>query len=135
MGAYGPDWAVRAPLLAPVLGLPMPDSNLTRSLDPQARAELLLAAEELAGRLESALDAATQTWQSEEPAGEDQPAVPPASLATLRRRYHELGASNPFAAEEYEELKARLESLEAQRSDLESAIAGARELIAELDSR
>jgi class 3 adenylate cyclase/tetratricopeptide (TPR) repeat protein len=41
MGAYGPDWAVRAPLLAPVLGLPMPDSNLTRSLDPRTRAELL----------------------------------------------------------------------------------------------
>jgi predicted ATPase/class 3 adenylate cyclase len=41
MAAYGPDWAQRAPLLAPVLGLPMPDSNLTRSLDPQARAELL----------------------------------------------------------------------------------------------
>ena len=31
----------RAPLLAPVLDLPMPDSELTASLDPQARAELL----------------------------------------------------------------------------------------------
>jgi chromosome segregation protein len=91
-----------------------------------------VAEEELAVRLESALDAATLAWQSAEAAGEDQPVAPPASLATLRRRYHELGASNPFAAEEYEELKARLESLEAQRSDLESAIAGARELIAEL---
>jgi tetratricopeptide (TPR) repeat protein len=41
MAAYGPDWAERAPLLAPVLGLAMPDSRLTRSLDPETRAELL----------------------------------------------------------------------------------------------
>jgi class 3 adenylate cyclase/predicted ATPase len=41
MAAYGPDWAERAPLLAPVLGMAMPDSSLTGSLDPQARAELL----------------------------------------------------------------------------------------------
>jgi class 3 adenylate cyclase/tetratricopeptide (TPR) repeat protein len=41
MAAYGPDWAERAPLLAPVLGIAMPDSNLTRPLEPQARAELL----------------------------------------------------------------------------------------------
>ena len=41
MAAYGPDWAERAPLLAPILGMALPDSNLTRSLDPQARAELL----------------------------------------------------------------------------------------------
>jgi predicted ATPase/class 3 adenylate cyclase len=41
MAAYGPDWAERAPLLAPVLGMTMPDSSLTRSLDPQVRAERL----------------------------------------------------------------------------------------------
>jgi class 3 adenylate cyclase/tetratricopeptide (TPR) repeat protein len=41
MAAYGADWPERAPLLAPVLGLAMPESNLTRSLDPQTRAELL----------------------------------------------------------------------------------------------
>jgi predicted ATPase/class 3 adenylate cyclase len=41
MAAYGPDWAERAPLLAPVLGLRLPDSGLTGQLDPQARAELL----------------------------------------------------------------------------------------------
>jgi predicted ATPase/class 3 adenylate cyclase len=41
MDAYGPDWAERAPLLAPLLGLAMPDSRLTRSLDPETRAELL----------------------------------------------------------------------------------------------
>jgi class 3 adenylate cyclase/tetratricopeptide (TPR) repeat protein len=41
MAAYGPDWAERAPLLAPVLGMAIPDSNLTRPLEPQTRAELL----------------------------------------------------------------------------------------------
>jgi class 3 adenylate cyclase/tetratricopeptide (TPR) repeat protein len=41
MAAYAPDWEERAPLLAPVLGLPMPDSNLTRSLEPRTRAQLL----------------------------------------------------------------------------------------------
>jgi predicted ATPase/class 3 adenylate cyclase len=41
LGAYGPDWAERAPLLAPLLGLAIPDSRLTRSLDPETGAELL----------------------------------------------------------------------------------------------
>ena len=40
MAAYGPDWtAAGAPLLAPVVGLAMPDSRLTLVLDPKARAE------------------------------------------------------------------------------------------------
>jgi class 3 adenylate cyclase/tetratricopeptide (TPR) repeat protein len=34
-------WPQRAPLLAPVVNLPMPDSELTASLDPQLRDELL----------------------------------------------------------------------------------------------
>ena len=42
----------------------------------------------------------------------------PAGWPTLRRRFHELGAPNPFAAEEYETVKTRLDGLEAQRSDL-----------------
>ena len=41
MAAYGPGWAERVPLLAPVLGLQLSDSGLTGQLDPQARAELL----------------------------------------------------------------------------------------------
>jgi tetratricopeptide (TPR) repeat protein len=56
LAGYGPNWAERAPLLTPVLGLPIPDSGLTRSLDPQARVELLrwmlvdLVRREAAGR-------------------------------------------------------------------------------------
>ena len=53
-------------------------------------------------------------------------------LASLRRRFHELGAGNPFAVEEYAELRARLETMETQRVDVEGAIASTRELIASL---
>lgn len=41
MGALGPDWTERAPLLGPVLRISVPESGLTRPLDPQARADLL----------------------------------------------------------------------------------------------
>jgi chromosome segregation protein len=63
------------------------------------------------------------------PAGE-----PPATtrIAQLRRRYHELGAANPFAVEEHEALQARLESLESQRADLLLAVQRTRRLIDEL---
>jgi chromosome segregation protein len=80
--------------------------------------------------LESALDAAAARWATEPPAGD-----PPSAgrLATLRRRYHELGAANPFAVGEYEELRVRLETLETQREDLRGAIDKTRRLIAELN--
>ena len=57
---------------------------------------------------------------------------PPGRLASLRRRFHDLGAVNPFAAEEYAEVRARLDGLEAQRTDLEAAIEHTRDLIREL---
>ncbi len=68
----------------------------------------------------------SDTWQ-EAPPGRD-------NVAALRRRYHQLGASNPFAVEEYEELKQRLESLDGQRADLESAVEATRRLIQELSA-
>jgi len=40
---------------------------------------------------------------------------------------------NPFAADEFAEVRARLDGLEVQRSDLQSAIDHTRELIRELD--
>jgi chromosome segregation protein len=83
------------------------------------------------GVLEAALTVAAERWASEAPPE----AVPsPGRLAQLRRRYHELGAANPFAVEEYAELKARLEGLETQGADLHDAIAKTRELITELDT-
>jgi chromosome segregation protein len=80
--------------------------------------------------LEAALDAAASRW-----AGEAPPTEAPSTgrLATLRRRYHELGAANPFAVEEYDELRRRLETLETQREDLRAAIDKTRRLIADLN--
>ena len=81
-------------------------------------------------RLERALDAVVADWSASAP-----PAQVPASsrLVALRRRYHELGAVNPFAAEEHAEISARLTSLESQRDDLERAIAATRQLIGDLE--
>ncbi|HEX2625349.1 MAG TPA: hypothetical protein VHL56_00415, partial [Candidatus Limnocylindrales bacterium] len=80
--------------------------------------------------LEAALAAAATAWERDEP-----PADPPnpGRLATLRRRFHDLGAVNPFATEEYAEVKARLDGMETQRTDLVGAIDKTRQLIAELD--
>jgi chromosome segregation protein len=83
-----------------------------------------------AAALEAALAAVAHRWASDAP-----PSDPPSAgrLATLRRRYHELGAASPFAVDEYAELKTRLETLEAQETDLRQAIAKTRELITELN--
>jgi hypothetical protein len=83
-----------------------------------------------AAALEAALTAVVIRWAASPP-----PADPPSPgrLATLRRRYHELGAANPFAVDEYATVKARLESLDTQQSDLRQAIERTRELIGELN--
>jgi chromosome segregation protein len=86
-----------------------------------------------ARELEEALNAAAARW-SRSPDAAAQDAAPPtvARLSALRRRYQQLGASNPYAVEEYAEIKTRVEGLEREREDLESAIASTRRLIAEL---
>ena len=81
--------------------------------------------------LESALSAVADRWAAVPPASEP---PSPGRLATLRRRYHELGAANPFAVDEYAELKVRLETLDTQQTDLRQAIARTRELITELNT-
>ena len=68
-------------------------------------------------------------WAAAPPPGEP---AGPARLATLRRRYHELGAANPLAIEEYAEVRTRLDGLETQERDLREAIATTRSLIEEL---
>jgi chromosome segregation protein len=82
-------------------------------------------------RLAAALALAGERWAAHAPADEGPPA---GRLAGLRRRFHELGAPNPFAAEEYATARARLEELEAQRRDLDRAIERTRGLITELDA-
>ena len=81
-------------------------------------------------RLERAFAVAAVRWQATPPEGD-----PPSSarLAVLRRRFHEVGAANPFAIEEFEALKERLDTLDTQAGDLRDAIAKTRSLIAELD--
>jgi chromosome segregation protein len=83
--------------------------------------------------LEAALDAVVSRWASEPPPGPgDVPS--PGRLGTLRRRYHELGAANPFAVEEYDALRQRLEALDTQQDDLRTAIDKTRQLIGELNT-
>ncbi|HEX7612280.1 MAG TPA: hypothetical protein VF371_05860, partial [Candidatus Limnocylindrales bacterium] len=80
--------------------------------------------------LELLLSAATERWaqvSAVEPPGTSK-------LAALRRRFHELGAPNPFAAEEYEQIRTRLDGLEAQRADLTAAISKTRALIEQLNA-
>ena len=87
--------------------------------------------------LEAALDAAVDAWAVPEdapvPPTADAPSA--ARLALLRRRYHELGAGNPFAAEEYAGVRQRLAELEAQQADLLGALEATRRLIGELATR
>ncbi len=80
--------------------------------------------------LESLLETLAPGWAAEPPAAEP---PTPGRLAVLRRRYHELGAANPFAVDEYRTLRDRLETLEAQHKDLREAILRTRSLIADLD--
>ncbi|CAN5867767.1 chromosome segregation protein SMC [soil metagenome] len=84
----------------------------------------------LGAELESALEAAIGQWSAAERADQAPPAA--GRLAALRRQFNTLGAGNPFAAEEYAEVRARLEEMEAQRDDLETAMVNTRQLIANL---
>ncbi|MEA2654127.1 MAG: chromosome segregation protein [Chloroflexota bacterium] len=81
--------------------------------------------------LEATLALVTPLWAARPPAV---PAPGPARLGQLRRRFHELGAVNPFAVDEYAALRTRLETLETQAADLGTAIVRTRDLIAELDT-
>jgi chromosome segregation protein len=81
--------------------------------------------------LAAALASAGERWAAAAPTVEGPPA---GRLAGLRRRFHEMGAANPFAVEEHAAVRARLDELEGQRRDLDRAIERTRALIAELDT-
>ena len=74
----------------------------------------------LGAQLDLALDATLAGWTDSRAV--EQPAIPAGRLVSLRRRYHELGAGNPFAAQELAEVRERLDGLESQQADLDSAI-------------
>ncbi len=85
--------------------------------------------EDASGELEALLVRVLPAWESAPPSLE----VPTSGrLATLRRRFHELGAANPFAIDEYAEVRTRLETMDTQAADLRSAIVRTRALIEEL---
>jgi len=79
--------------------------------------------------MEDLLNRTLEIWSADKSAPES---VSAGKLGSLRRRFHELGAGNPFAVEEYAELRDRLEAMETQRIDVEGAITSTRELIASL---
>lgn len=87
----------------------------------------------LATDLERALDGTLARW-SAEPVVADEQAPSSGRIGALRRRYHELGAGNPFAAQELEDVRERLDGLESQQADLEHAIRDTRALIARLET-
>ena len=114
------------------VGVALADASDDVDLDDERRdADERDALAEDTTALETALAIVAEQWAAEAPTA----AVPsPGRLAQLRRRYHELGAANPYAVDEYAELKTRLETLEGQGSDLRSAIEKTRQLITELDT-
>ena len=87
-----------------------------------------------ADTLEASVERLVARWRSQPDAGAAAVAGSGPSVAALRRRYHELGASNPFATQEYAEIRARVEALDGQRADLEAAIDATRRLIGELET-
>lgn len=86
--------------------------------------------EDASAAIEAALAAAAVRWAAERP-DDERPSA--ARLAQLRRRFHELGATNPFAEDEYAEVRDRLANLETQDADLREAIEATRRLIGELN--
>ena len=112
------------------LGLPVPQAL---GLPAPDRSGAAVAANEEEGEAGPGIEEipvlVLERWAATAPS--DEPPSP-ARMATLRRRYHELGAANPTAIEEYAELKARLDGLEAQENDLREAIGTTRGLIDEL---
>jgi chromosome segregation protein len=101
--------------------------TLQRSRDQAADAETELGA--LAGRLE--LEAAP----AEEPLDDESRATLSTRLERVARRREQLGPVNPLAQQEYAEALEHVEDLEAQRTDLETAMRELTSLIADTDKQ
>jgi len=114
--------AVSALRLAPSAPVPAPTADADDGSADEASVDV--------AALEAALDGVAPVWAASRP---DTEPPSPGRLGQLRRRFHELGAANPFAVEEYGEVRVRLETLEAQEHDLRSAISQTRALIEELN--
>lgn len=84
--------------------------------------------------IDDLLASVVERWPHDELRPDASSAPSASRLGALRRRFTELGAGNAFAVEEYGQLRTRLESLESQRVDMESAITSTRELIESLSA-
>jgi chromosome segregation protein len=123
---------LREQLLVELASMGDPGLARLREIAPEAPAPTPdIDADDEAAVLNAALQAVAGSWSAHTPDAEP---PSPGRLATLRRRYHELGAANPFAVEEYAEVKTRLELLETQATDLRAAISSTRDLIDELNT-
>jgi chromosome segregation protein len=128
--AAGLEPAVVAPLTDHVSVADGERPAITGEADAEARPGADADTSVESAALEAALDVLAPRWAAEPPATE---APSPGRLAVLRRRFHELGAANPFAVDEYRAVRERLESLDIQDRDLREAITKTRALIADLD--
>ncbi len=124
--------------LAAVSGMTVPTGSAVDAADPLEADDddgsdvaASTASSEETAALQAALDGAIATWAAAAPTSTP---PGPGRLAQLRRRFHELGAADPNALEDHATLSARLGTLEAQQTDLRTAIARTRDLINELDT-
>ncbi len=99
--------------------------RLQRAVDQLGDAETELRG--IAGRLELAAEAAEEALSDEDRQNLN------ARLDRVGRRREQLGPVNPLAQEEYADAVAHVEELEAQRSDLETALRELEKLIADTD--
>jgi chromosome segregation ATPase len=93
------------------------------------RDEVLAEVQRIGGRLGAELGPRA------EPLGDEARADIERKLERLTRRREQLGPVNPLAQREYEEALARVEELEHQREDLETALAELEKVIRETDRR
>ena len=91
---------------------------------------------EAAGELERvAIVLGREIAAAEQPLDDHEREQIEAKLERLGRRREQLGPVNPLAEREYEEALAHVESLETQRTDLETALAELESLIRETDGK
>src|SRR5690606_26637890 len=93
--------------------------------DRRAEAERELAS--IAERLGEGIPAA------EQPLGEEERAEIDRRLERLERRRAQIGPVNPLAEQEYEEAREHVESLQAQREDIERGMRELESLIRDID--
>jgi chromosome segregation ATPase len=93
------------------------------------RDEALAEVREIGGRLGSEIAVTA------EPLGEEERSEIERKLDRLQRRREQLGPVNPLAQQEFEEASARVDDLEHQRKDLETALAELEKVIRETDRK